>query len=185
MNIAQQLAREMLKKVIKEKSLKTGTFKLASGVSSDLFFDMKKTALDPKGAHMIASIMLQLPEVKAATFIGGVASGGIPIVAAMSCLSASFEVPKEAFFVRTERKKHGTESLIEGNFVPDMPVVLIEDVITTGGSVLKAVKAVREAGGIIDTVITVVDRLQGGKEALAEAGINLVSIFTKDEFLEE
>jgi orotate phosphoribosyltransferase len=88
----------------------------------------------------------------------------------------------DAFFVRKEVKDHGTAKLIDGNFAAGSKVVILEDVTTTGGSAMKAVKAVRDQGGKVDKIVTIVDRLEGARENLKKEGLELVSLFTNDDF---
>ena len=117
-------------------------------------------------------------------FIGGLAMGAIPIVTAV-CMKSHSSSRIPAFFVRADRKEHGTKDLIDGNFSPNSDVILLDDVTTTGGSVMKAVRAVREESSRVSKVITVVDREEGAAENLAAEGIDLIPIFRKHEFTDE
>ncbi len=178
-------ARERLMEIIKRKSLITagGPFKLASGAMSDYYLDMKPTAFDPEGAALIAEIIVaMLAQEPAADAIGGLELGAVPIVAAVCARSASAR-PINGFVVRKERKDHGTSKKIDGNFKDGSRVVLVEDVTTKGGSVMQAVRAVRERGATVDTIITIVDRLEGAADNLKKEGLRLVPIFTTRELL--
>jgi orotate phosphoribosyltransferase len=176
-------ARERLRDLIDEKSLlKDGTFTLASGKSSTFFFDMKKSMFDPEAANLIADAILCLPQVSRADAIGGLEMGAVPIIAVVCAKSFALGRPLPGFFVRKERKDHGTKRLIDGAFKPGARVVLVEDVTTSGGSVMQAVNAVRAQDCTVDTVVTVVDREAGARENLAAVGINLVPIFTRRDF---
>jgi len=180
MTIAQKRAR--LRDVIKEKSFSTGgDFKLASGAGSTFYFDMKKTMFDPEGAALIADVLFETIKGDGVDQVGGLEIGAVPIATAVAMRSWP-ERPIRAFFVRKEAKGHGTNKLIDGQYADGGKTVLFEDVTTTGGSVMKAVNAVRERGGKIAKIVTLVDRLEGAKANLAKEGIELVAIFTKDDF---
>ncbi|MGZ8995724.1 MAG: orotate phosphoribosyltransferase, partial [Rhodospirillales bacterium] len=107
--------------------------------------------------------------------------GAVPIVGAVACRSFPSH-PVRGFFVRKTVKAHGTQKRIEGCFEPNATTLLLEDVTTTGGSVLEALAAVREAGGDAKVVLTVVDREEGARDALAEAGVELIALYTKSDF---
>lgn len=168
--------------LIKQKSFRSGRFTLASGAISEDFFDLKPTMLDPYGANLIAEQVLYRTQVFKADAIGGLAMGAIPIVATTVARSAGTTNPLPGFYVRKEAKDHGTEKLIDGLDVKGLEVVLVEDVTTTGGSLLKAAAAVRQAGGWVSYAITVVDRLEGGADNLNEHYITLVPILTRRHF---
>jgi orotate phosphoribosyltransferase len=172
--------KERLLRIIKEKSFLTkgGPFKLASGAMSDYYLDMKPTMFSPEGLSLIADIVFSLlrhdPDVDS---IGGLELGAVPIICAVSVRSHQ-ERPIDGFVVRKEKKGHGTDRKIDGNFRPGTNVVLFEDVTTRGGSVMQAVHAVRAQGATVNKVITIVDRLEGAAENLSREGIALVSVFT-------
>jgi orotate phosphoribosyltransferase len=183
MNLAR--AKQCLLEIIKRKSLLTegGPFKLASGETSDYYLDMKPTTFDPEGAALIAEIVVQmLLDDADIDSIGGLELGAVPIIAAV-CAHSWHERPIKGFVVRKEKKGHGTDQKIDGNFRDHTKVVLIEDVTTKGGSVMQAVRAVRERGGTVKKIITIVDRLEGATQNLEKEGIELVPIFTKRELL--
>lgn len=175
-------ARDRLREIIAEKSLRKGAFKLSSGKMSDYFFDMKPTMLDPEGANLIANEMLPLIQSERADAVGGLVLSAVPIVSVVCANSFHTRKPIPAFFVRKEPKGHGTNQLIDGNLQPGWHVVLVDDVTTTGGSVLKAVDAVRLANCRVDRVVTVVDRLEGAADRLRGEGITLTPLFTRDAF---
>ncbi len=175
-------ASHRLWEIIKEKSLRRGeTFKLSSGEESSFFFDMKMTMLDPEGANLIAELILDRPEVAKANAVGGLEMGAVPIVSVV-CAKSFYGKKIPAFFVRKEKKGHGTNQLIDGNLEAGWHVVLVDDVTTTGGSVLKAVRAARDRGCFVDAVVTVVDRMQGARENLASENVNLVALFQRSDF---
>jgi orotate phosphoribosyltransferase len=175
--------RARLLEIIKANSLLTGSqFTLASGQRSNFFFDMKKTMFDPEGASLAADLIFELlvddAEVEA---VGGLEIGAIPIAVAVAVRSWPAR-PISAFFVRKAPKDHGAINLIDGRFRPGQKVVLFEDVTTTGGSVMKAVRAVRDQGATVAKIITIVDRCEGATENLQREGLTLQPIFTMDDF---
>jgi orotate phosphoribosyltransferase len=175
--------RERLLEIITRKSLLTeSSFKLASGGTSNYYFDMKPTTLDPEGAALVAEIVYELiRRDRAVEAIGGLELGAVPVIASV-CARSWPEHPISGFVVRKERKGHGTDRRIDGNFRPHSTVVLFDDVTTKGGSVMQAVRAVRERGSTVKRVITIVDRLEGATENLRKEGLELVSIFTTKDF---
>jgi len=176
-----QQAREELRQLIKSQSLLFGDFTLASGQKSNFFLDLKKTMFHPQGAALTAEIILDMiRDDTDVEYVGGLEIGAIPIVVAVSALSWP-QRPIKAFFVRKAVKDHGAAKLIDGQFRPGAPVILFEDVTTTGGSVMKAVQAVREQGSPVKKILTIVDRLEGATENLKREGLELVPIFTMDE----
>jgi orotate phosphoribosyltransferase len=188
-DINQHLPPMGLKDIIKQKSFRRGNFTLASGKSSDYFFDLKPTMLDPFGSNLIAgavmariNMLYQLGVIHRVDAIGGMATGGIPIVSVISALSHLKGIGQSVFFVRKATKDHGTEKLIEGTLEPGSTVVLVEDVTTTGDSIMQAVRAVRAAGCHVYHVITIVDRLEGALENLCMEGIELHPIFVRTDF---
>lgn len=178
-------AKRRLLEIIKRRSLLTegGPFKLASGAMSDYYLDIKPTAFDPEGAALIGEIIVEmLADEPGAEAIGGLELGAVPIVAAV-CAHSFGVRPINGFVVRKENKGHGTDKKIDGNFKDGSRVVLVEDVTTKGGSVMQAVRAVRARGATVDTVITIVDRLEGATDALKQEGIRLRPIFTTRDLL--
>lgn len=174
---------DRLRDIIREKSLlKDGNFTLASGKPSSFFFNMKMTMLDPEGANLIAEAILDKVKNLRVDAIGGLEMGAVPIVSVVAAKSQYTDRPFPAFFVRKERKDHGTAQLIDGPLTAGMHVVMVEDVTTTGGSVMKAIAAAREAGCTVDTVVTVVDRQEGAAANLEKEGITLMPILTRADF---
>ena len=145
-----------------------GDFTLVSGKKSRFYFDSKKTTLRPEGASLVATEMLRLLSDKEieADAIGGLTLGADPIVCPIAALSHGTESPLRAFIVRKEAKGHGTTRQIEGDLEPHSRVVVVDDVVTTGGSTLKAIEAAEQAGHEVVAVVCLVDREQGGAEAL-------------------
>ena len=160
---------------------------LASGRESDFYFDGRQTALHPEGAWLIGNLfydlLSDLPQLDA---VGGMTLGADPLVTATSVISWTRERPVAAFIVRKSPKGHGTNQYIEGlaNLKPGAPVAMLEDVVTTGGSLLTACERVKDAGFNIVAVCTVLDREEGGSEAIAAAGYTLRALFRRKELLE-
>lgn len=180
--------RDRLHAIIREKSFRFGTeITLASGKRSNFYFNMKPTMMDPQGASLIARLMLARITERAADYVGGVAVGSVPLVACISMASAATDRPVPGLFVRTKTKDHGTRVLIEGlaedGLLEGRSVVMVEDATTTGGSVITAIEAIRSAGGLVECVLSVVDRQEGAAENLAAAGLELDAIFTARDFL--
>lgn len=175
-------ARDRLREIIADKSLTHGDFKLASGGESKFFFDMKTSLLDPEGASLAAELILDMLADDKVDAIGGLVLGACPVVSAVTVKSREHGRPLPGFFVRKEPKGRGTDKLIEGNLEPGWRVVVVEDVTTEGNSALKAAQAVRAEGATVAKVVTVVDRLQGARETLAKEGLELVALFTRDDF---
>jgi orotate phosphoribosyltransferase len=166
--------------IIRERSYLTegGPFKLASGGTSEFYLDMKPTTFSPEGLNLIADIVYDmLREDRSVDAVGGLELGALPITNAVSMRSWA-DRPIDGFVVRKEKKGHGTDRKIDGNFRPNSKVVLFEDVTTRGGSVMEAVHAVRARGATVTKIITIVDRLEGATENLQKEGIELVPVFT-------
>jgi len=172
-----------LLEIIKDRSLLTGrTFTLASGGTSTYYLDMKPTTFGAEGLSVVADIVFEMLREQQFDAIGGLELGAVPIINAVSMRSWP-ERPIEGFVVRKEKKGHGTDKKIDGNFKDGMTVILIDDVTTKGGSVMEAIRAVRERGATVDKVITIVDRLEGAEKNLSAQGITLLPVFTRDDLL--
>jgi orotate phosphoribosyltransferase len=167
-------------------SYKRGQVILASGKSSDFFIDCKPTVLTARGHHLVGELMLDalrnLPKCDA---VAGVALGGCPLASAVSMMSHIRNRPMPALYVRKEAKDHGTQRMVEGALTPGMKAVLLEDVITTGGSTVKAVEALRKADVEVVGVVVLIDRLEGGIENLGREGLEVMSLFTRNDFLQD
>jgi orotate phosphoribosyltransferase len=179
-NLSTKKAR--LLEIIKEKSLLKGQFKLASGATSDYYLDMKPTTFDPEGAALVAEIVFDMLAGDPVDSIGGLELGAVPIIATV-CARSWPDRPINGFVVRKEQKGHGTDKKIDGNFRNGENVVLFDDVTTKGGSVMQAVKAVRERGAKVTKIITLVDRLEGATENLQKEGIMLFPVFTTRDLM--
>jgi orotate phosphoribosyltransferase len=166
------------------RSARRGQFTLASGRQSTLYIDARLTTMSPEGLVVIGSLGLKtIRETWKADSIGGLTLGADPISYAISYASGLTDDPLRAFTVRKEAKTHGTGKLIEGPFREGDRTVVIEDVITTGGSALKAVTAIQQAGGTVVGVLALVDREEGGREAIEASGVSVVSLVTARELL--
>lgn len=178
-------ARARLREIVAQKSLSVGPqVTLASGASSRFYFNMKPTVFDAEGAALIGDLILDAVAEDDPYYehVGGMEVGAIPIVAALTLRSWQRRRPIAGFFVRKRPKDHGTRRLVEGDLAAGANVLIVEDVTTTGGSTLNAVRAVREIGGRVSKAVTLVDRLAGASEALGREGIELVAIATAAEF---
>lgn len=181
----ESLKKELIK-IMKEKSLITNVQRvLTSGRTSNYYIDAKMTTLDPNGANLTARLFLEILEEFDIDAIGGYTLGADPIVSAIAALSVETGRPLPAFIVRKEPKKHGERKMIEGPFETGWKVAVVDDVVTTGGSTLKACQAVEEEGGKVVLALTLVDRLEGGKENLEGKGYRFISVLTRKDLLDE
>lgn len=179
-------AHNRLVELLTQRSARRGEFVLASGRTSTLYIDARLTTMSPEGLVLIGTLGL---EVLGATgwlvdAVGGLTLGADPIAYAISYASMLAGSPVRAFTVRKEAKMHGTGRLVEGPFQQGDRVAIVEDVITTGGSALRAATAVRAAGGDVAGVLALVDREEGGRAALEAAGLQVRSIIRAEEIVE-
>jgi orotate phosphoribosyltransferase len=176
-----------LKELLLQKSYRKGRIKLSSGRESDFYIDGKQTTLDAEGAFLCGSLLYGLINREGQNIggVGGMTLGADPLVTAVSIVSYLEGNPIPAFIVRKEPKSHGTENYIEGreNLAAGASVALLEDVVTTGGTLLQVIDRVKTQGLKVGLVATVVDRQEGGAEALAAEGFTLVSVFTREQLL--
>jgi orotate phosphoribosyltransferase len=177
--------RGRLQELLRSKSLMFGDFVLVSGKRSKFYFDSKKTTLLPEGAFLVAAEILKVLEDQGieADAIGGMTLGADPIVCPVAALSHLQGKPLRAFIVRKEAKGHGTGRQIEGLLEPESRVVVVDDVVTTGGSTLRAIEAVEAAGHKIVAVLALVDREEGGAERLSRWPF--IALFRKQEIFGE
>lgn len=176
--------RGKLIEVIKKKSLITNVTRvLASGRTSNYYIDAKMTTLDPEGASLVGRLILHILSPFKIDAIGGYTLGADPIVSVVAAMSAGTNRPLPAFIVRKEPKKHGERKMIEGPFQKGWKVAVVDDVVTTGGSTLKACQAVEEEGGKVVLTLAIVDRLEGGRENLEKKGYRFISLLTRNDFL--
>ena len=178
--------RARLIELLRERSFERKKVILASGKESDFFIDCKQTILTAEGHALVGELMFEaLARLPACEAVAGVELGGCPLASAVSLVSFQKGRPLPALYVRKEQKDHGSKRLVEGDraIAPGMPAVVLEDVITTGGSTLKAVDKLGQAGVKVVGVVALVDRLEGGGEAIRAAGLPLVSIATRKDFI--
>ena len=156
-------------------------FVLASGLKSNMYVDLRRITQDPEGISLIASLVAEKIALLAPTaaFVGGLETGSIPIATAVCLRSFGSERPLGAFWVRKKQKDHGLQNLIEGNLTRDAKVVIVDDTVTTGGSSLQAVDAVRNFGAQVIQAIAVVDR--GADENFKRAGIPYCALFSESD----
>jgi orotate phosphoribosyltransferase len=171
--------------LLAQRSAKRGHFKLASGKESDFYIDARLTTMSPEGLALIGPLGLAALretgwEIDA---IGGLTLGADPISYAISYASAASDHPLRAFTVRKEPKAHGTGKLLEGPVVEGDRVAIVEDVITTGGSALRAMEAVRSAKATVTGVLALVDREEGGRQAIEKAGAGVVTLVTASQII--
>lgn len=178
--------RERLKKIILELSYEKRRVILASGRESDFYFDGKQTTLHAEGGFLVGKLFYEairdIPEVQA---VGGITLGADPIATATSIAALMAGHPLHAFIIRKEPKGHGTGQWLEGrkNLPPGTKVVIVEDVVTTGGSSMKAVRRAEEEGLAVLGIVALVDREEGGRENIEKEGFWLRSIFTKAQLV--
>jgi orotate phosphoribosyltransferase len=177
--------------ILMAKSVRHGTFTLASGKTSDLYVDAKLTTSDPRAALLVGKVGWEMIKQKSEELsarvngIGGLTMGADWMALSMG-IAAQLDSPLNAvktFSVRKDAKKHGLHKLIEGNFAADDSVVVVDDVITTGGSTIKAIDAIEAAHGHVAFVVVLVDRQEGGREAIEELGHKVVPIFTRADLI--
>ncbi|MFQ6083520.1 MAG: orotate phosphoribosyltransferase [Candidatus Aminicenantia bacterium] len=174
--------KEKLIQILKEKSLITGVKRvLTSGRVSSYYIDCKMTTLDPEGVNLVGRMILEALKPYNLDAIGGYTLGADPIVSAVATVSYQLGSPLPAFIVRKEPKKHGERKMIEGPFQSGWKVAIVDDVCTTGGSILKACQAVEEEGGKVVLTMVIVDRMEGGRENIEQKGYKFLSLLTKKD----
>jgi orotate phosphoribosyltransferase len=185
--LSKSASRARLAEIIRNRSFGRGEITLASGRKSDFYFNLKPTMLDPEGAALLAELTYEALKDDRLDYVGGLEMGAVPLAGAIAQLSWIKGHPIAAFFVRKKPKEHGArlavEGLAKGESLQGKRVVIVEDVTTTGGSALKAVEAVRDAGAEIALVFTMVDREEGATETFAAAGLPFRSLYKASEFL--
>jgi orotate phosphoribosyltransferase len=178
--------KERLGEIILQRSFKYSDdppFTLASGRQSNFYFNCKPTTLDPEGMNLIGTIIFDMIRGSAITAAGGLTLGADPIANALSVISYQKGRPISSFIVRKDVKDHGTKSAIEGNVQAGDRVLIIDDVITTGGSTITAIEQVLRAGLVVDRVITLIDREEGGRENIRKHAENIESVLTRTEIM--
>lgn len=182
--------RARLRELLAERSFQRRHVVLASGRESDFYFDSKQTILGAEGAWLIGRLFFHavrdLPQADGIAAVGGLELGSVPIGQAIAVISHQQGHPLAHLILRKSAKTHGTQATVEGASLvpPGSRVVVVEDVVTTGGSSLQAARRLVDEGFRVDTLVTLIDRQEGGREAIERAGFRLVSLFTRADFLE-
>ena len=168
-----------LLELLKKFAYKKGEFKLSSGKTSEHYVNCKPVTLTGRGLTLTSLLMLKEVETPA---VGGLTLGADPLVSGVSLVYARDGRMVNGLIVRKEAKGHGTGAWIEGPVLPEgTKVTVLEDVVTTGGSAIKAAEKLRDAGYVVDKIVSIVDRQEGGKDAMLEAGLELKSLFSLEE----
>jgi orotate phosphoribosyltransferase len=170
--------RDALIQLIRENALKIGKFTLASGKEASYYLDCRQITLDSRGANLVGEGILDLFGEQVPDAVGGMAIGADPITAAVVTLAGQRGLPVNGFIVRKERKGHGRGRDVEGPVREGQQVVIVEDVVTTGGSSLLAIERAEAFGLKVREVIAIVDRLEGGREAFEQRGYRLRTLLT-------
>ena len=173
--------RAKLLEALKTKAYKEGVFTLASGKKSSYYINCKEVTLEAEGSLLVGKVMFDQIKEWDVTAIGGMGLGSVPISTAASLVSAMEGKPLANFIVRKESKGHGMGKKIEGKIGAGVKVAVVEDVVSTGGSTIKAIDAITEAGAEIAGIICLVDREMGGREAFFKRGIKFEPLFTISE----
>ena len=178
---------DSLRRLLAERSARRGHFTLSSGHESTLYIDARLTTMSPEGLVLIGQLGLEAIQNSDwnVQSVGGLTLGADPVVYAIAYTSVATGRLIRAFSVRKEAKTHGTGRLIEGPFMAGDRVAVVEDVITTGASALKAVTAVQNAGGIVAGVLAIVDRNEGGREAIEATGLPVIALTTSEDIVSQ
>lgn len=181
------MSTQRLLDLLRAKGFRKGKFTLTSGRESDFFIDCKPAVLTAEGHTLVGGAMLDaaLSLVGTPDAVAGVELGGCPLASAVAMTSFQRGAPLNAVYVRKAAKGHGTKKLLEGagGLAPGAKLVVLEDTVTTGGSTIRAVESIREAGYDVAGVVAIVDRSEGGAEAIREAGLSFVSLFARVDFM--
>ena len=174
--------KEELLEQLKKFAYKKGEFKLSSGKTSEHYVNCKPVTLTGRGLTLTSLLLLEHIDT---TTVAGLTLGADPLVSGVAVVSALDKSLINALIVRKEPKGHGTGAWIEGPVLPEgSKVTVLEDVVTTGGSAIKAAQKLRDAGHVVERVVAIVDRQEGGLEAMKDEGLELKSLFTLEDFNE-
>jgi orotate phosphoribosyltransferase len=181
-----EAARARLFELLRTRAFERKQVVLASGRESDFFIDCKQAVLSAEGHVLVGEEMLAaLAPLGACAAVAGVELGGCSLASAVAMTSFQRGAPLDAVYVRKDAKDHGSRRLLEGNgrLGAGARIALLEDVVTTGGSTLKAAAKLRDAGYVVAGVVTLVDRLEGGREAIEAEGLQFTAIYTRSDFI--
>lgn len=174
---------QKLREIVEQKSLMRGDFILSSGRRSNFLFQLRQTTMFPEGQCLIGSIICEFMQKEKLSCVGGLELGAVPVVCAASFASYTLGHPVDAFFVRKQAKAHGARELIDGSLPDGAEILMVDDVTTSGGSIITAISnAKKEKSCSVTWALSIVDREQGAAETLGREGIRLASIFTKRDF---
>ncbi|HOK56484.1 MAG TPA: orotate phosphoribosyltransferase [bacterium] len=176
--------KKRLKKIILEKGVFFKEVVLSSGKKSNFYIDCRVITLSPEGIYLVSKIIFEIIKNEDIDAIGGLTLGADPIVSGVSLISFIEKKPVNAFIVRNIQKEHGMGKLIEGNIEKGWNVAIVDDVATTGSSIIKAISTVENFGAKVKKVICIVDREEGAKEIIAKKGYKLEPIFTRSELVQ-
>jgi orotate phosphoribosyltransferase len=186
MNMPTESLKRRLIQIVLQRSFQyrdAPTFKLASGRRSQFYFNCKTTVLHPEGMYLVGTLGFRLMRNLDIQAVGGLTLGADPVACAISYTSFQEHQPIEAFIVRKEPKKHGTRLPIEGNIADGDRVVVVDDVITTGRSTLKAIGAARDNGLEVVQAVALIDRQEGGRENIEAVGVPFQAILIREEIM--
>lgn len=172
--------------IIKSDALFRGEYDLSGGGESDHYFDLRRVTLHPEGSYIVGDLILDFMTRDEVSSVGGPEVSAVPMVSAAAalCFQKIAYGVIFPFFVRRERKAYGPENFVEGFLPPDSRVLMVDDVITTGASVSRAISVARGYGSRVDKVLTILDREEGGAEALEKLGVTLYTAFRESDFEE-
>lgn len=179
--------REELRELLARRTFKRGEFTLSSGKRSRIYFNMKATMMTPRGSSLCARLLLQQLQALRPDYIGGLEMGAVPLLGTISAYSDDAGTPMPAIFVRKRPKAHGTALMIEGlddeggETLAGRTVAVVDDVATSGGSILKAIEQIEAVGGTVKDAIVILDRQEGAAELLEKHGVTLRSLLTARE----
>ena len=176
-----EMAERLLELAVERGAIRYGDFTLSSGKKSSYYFDGRLLSLDPEGAHLIGNALLPLLADAGVSAVGGPTLGADPIVTAAAMASWQQGAPLPAFIVRKEAKGHGMTQMIEGPVPEGASVAIVDDTCTTGGSLFHAIGAAEEAGCTVGLVLALLDRNEGGSDAIRERGYRFETLLTAGE----
>jgi orotate phosphoribosyltransferase len=176
-DVAEGELRERLLQIVRERALRRGRFRLASGKESSFYVDMRRCTTHPEGAYLCARLLLRLLDPWQPQAVGGPTLGADPLAGALAAVSHLEGRPLRTFMVRPQAKDHGTQRRVEGSLEPGDRAVVVDDVATSGSNLVQAAEAVKEAGGVVVGAAAILDREAGARGRLEALGIPFLSVF--------